>query len=79
MLTFLKGPFAAGPWDVFRNITGTTLPAICYGVASKGLKRRLKRKCMTVEKRDKGKFQPKKYQHKKSAKKNGKVVQVDST
>ena len=52
VLTVLKGPFAAGPWDVFRNITGTTLPAICYGVASKGLKRIL----------------PKKYQHKKSAK-----------
>ena len=39
VLTVLKGPFAAGPWDVFRNITGTTLPAICYGVVSKGLKR----------------------------------------
>ena len=59
MLTFLKGPFAAGPWDVFRNITGTTLPAICYGEYSKRLKRRLKTKCMTVEKQDKSKFQPK--------------------
>jgi len=29
---------------------------------------------MTVEKQDKSKFQPKKYQHKKSAKENGKVV-----